>query len=386
MSDTAVAGIGYTNFSKNSGTTVTNLAMEACLAACADAGVPVEEVDGIVMYAMDDSVHPQAVATGLGLPRIGFYTELYGGGQVCCATLGYADMLLKTQRARHVLICRALNGRSGYRLGGTGMEDRYSQAREDWQYTFPSGWVSYPQFIAMAARRHMLKYGTSTDAMAEVALTCRANAQLNERAVMRKPLTIDDYYSSKMVADPLRLYDICLETDGACALLVTTTDEAAGLNHPVVRVLAAEQGGGARIGFGFAGPFSTADLANLFGEHVAPRVFERAGVTPQDIDVAEFYDCFTFSVLAQIEGFGFCDPGESTDFVKDGRIRVNGDFPINTHGGMLSEAYVHGLNGIVELVSQLRGDAGDRQVPDAKVGIATGFGVTSGCAAILARG
>jgi acetyl-CoA acetyltransferase len=207
----------------------------------------------------------------------------------------------------------------------------------------------------------------------------------NDRALMQAPMTIDDYYGSRMVADPLRLFDICLETDGACALLVTSADEARGLNHPVVRILSVEQGGGPRGGYAFDGYFIYDDLADLYGEHIVEPLFGRAGVTQDDIDVAEIYDCFTFSVLSQLEGFGFCGRGESAEFVKEGRIRLDGDLPINTHGGMLSEAYIHGINNIAELVSQLRGDAGERQVADARIGLVTGFGTATGCAAILAR-
>ena len=333
---------------------------------------------------MGDSARPQAVITGLGLPRIGHYLDIYGGGQVCIETLALAEMLIATGRARNVLVYRAMNGRSGYRLGGSDMEERFARGEGESQYNYPYGWVSYPQYIAMSARRHMLKYGTTSAAFAEVALTCRENATLNERAVMQTAMTIDDYYGSRMIADPLRLYDICLETDGACALLVTSVEDAEGLPHRPVHVLSAEQGGGTRPGLAFEGSFTSPELADLYGSYIAEPLFGRAGVTQDDIDVASFYDCFTFSVLAQLEGLGFCKPGESQDFVLDGHIRRTGSLPINTNGGMLSEAYIHGLNGVVEIVSQLRGDAGDRQVPDANVGLATGFGVTTGCAAILA--
>jgi acetyl-CoA acetyltransferase len=381
----AITGIGWTTYSKNSGTTVTNLALEACQKAIADAGVPVEDVQSIITFGLNDSVHPQAVATGLGLPRIDHYLNIFGGGQVCCATIAFAEMLIESGRTEHVLIFRALNGRSGPRLGGTGMEEYFARGEGEAQFTFPYGWISFPQYIAMSARRHMIEYGTTSDAFAEVALTGRENAVLNDRAIMRKPMTIDDYYGSRMLADPLRLFDICLESDGACALLVSRADLAEGLNHPVVNVLSAVQGGGPRSGYAFDGYFAFEDHGNLYGKYISEPLWGRAGVGPEDVDVASIYDCFTYSVLSQLEGLGFCAPGEGKDFVKDGRIRRDGDLPINTNGGMLSEAYVHGINGIAEVVSQLRGDAGERQVEDARVGIATGFGTTTGCATVLAR-
>lgn len=381
----AITGIGWTDYSKQSGTSVVNLALEACQKAILDAGVPVDDVRSIICFGLDDSVHPQAVATGLGLPTIGHYLNLYGGGQVCCATLAFAEMLIESGRAEHVLIFRALNGRSGPRLGGTGMEDHFARGVGEAQYTFPFGWLTFPQYIAMSARRHMIEFGTTPDAFAEVALTCRENALANPRAIMRKPMTRDDYYASRMIADPLRLFDICLESDGACALLVSRAELASSLAHPPVRILSAVQGGGPRSGFGFDGYFEFEDHGALYGKYIAEELWGRAGVTPQDIDVASIYDCFTYSVLAQLEGLGFCGQGESADFVKDGRIRRGGDLPINTNGGMLSEAYVHGINGIAEVVSQLRGDAGERQVSGARIGVATGFGTTTGCAAVLAR-
>lgn len=382
----AITGIGWTAYTKSSGTTVANLALEASQKAIADAGVPVDEVQSIVCFGLDDSVHPQAVATGLGLPRIDHYLNIYGGGQVCCATLACAEMLIESGRTDHVLVFRALNGRSGPRLGGTGMEEYFARGDGEAQFTFPFGWISFPQYIAMSARRHMIEYGTTSDAFAEVALTARENAVLNERAIMRKPMTLDDYYASRMLADPLRLFDICLESDGACALLVSRADIAEGLAHPVVRILSAVQGGGPRPGYAFDGYFAFEDHGNLYGKYIAEPLWGRAGVGPEDVDVASIYDCFTYSVLSQLEGLGFCSPGEAKDFVKDGRIRRGGDLPINTNGGMLSEAYVHGINGIAEVVSQLRGDAGDRQVEDARIGVATGFGTTTGCATVLARG
>lgn len=385
-SGAAITGIGWTDYSRASGTTVANLALEACQKAIADAGVPVDEVRSIITFGLNDSVHPQAVATGLGLSEIGYYLNIYGGGQVCCATLAFAEMLIESGRAEHVLVFRALNGRSGPRLGGTGMEDHFAHGTGEAQFTFPFGWLSFPQYIAMSARRHMIQYGTTSDAFAEVALTARENAILNDRAMMRKPMTIDDYYGSRMLADPLRLFDICLESDGATALLVSRADLAVGLEHPVVRILSAVQGGGPRSGYAFDGYFAYENHGELYGKYVAEPLWGRAGMTPADIDVASIYDCFTYSVLAQLEGLGFCAPGEATEFVKHGRIRRDGELPINTNGGMLSEAYVHGINGIAEVVSQLRGDAGERQVPGARVGLATGFGTTTGCAAVLARG
>jgi acetyl-CoA acetyltransferase len=382
----AITGIGWTDYTKDSGVTVLQLAVEAAMNAINDAGVPSDEVESFINYGLNDTVHPQAVATALGTPRIGHYMNFVGGGQVCCATLAAAEMLIESGRARHVLCFRAMNGRSATRLGGMGMEDYFSKGEGEAQYTFPYGWMSYPQYIAMGARRHMIEYGTSSDAFAEVAMTCRENAMLNDRALMQKPMSLDDYYESRMIVDPLRLFDICLESDGACAVLVSAIEESGGLNHRPVEILSAEQGGGPRSGYAFDGQWTGPSSADLYAQYIADETFDRAGVSRDDIDLAEVYDCFTFSVISQLEGFGFCEKGGGDEFVKGGTIKRDGKLPINTNGGMLSEAYVHGMNNIAELVSQLRGDAGARQVPDAKIGLVTGFGVTTGCAAVLAAG
>lgn len=186
-----------------------------------------------------------------------------------------------------------------------------------------------------------------------------------------------------MIADPLRLYDICLETDGSCALLVSSADEAKSLRHKPVHILGCTMGGGHRPGYAFDGFWTGDDMADVYAGHIAPRLWEQAGLAPANVDVASIYDCFTFSVIAQLEGFGFCAPGEGGAFVSDGNIGPEGSLPINPNGGMLSEAYIHGLNGTVEMVSQIRGDSEERQVKGAEVALATGFGTTTGCGVLL---
>jgi acetyl-CoA acetyltransferase len=381
----AVAGVGWTDYSKRSGRTVLSLAVQACLNAIKDAGIEPSRVDGILTYGLNDTVHPQAVATAIGLPRLSYYANYFGGGNVCAAAVGTAAMVVASGMADNILVFRALNGRSEHRLGGTGMDDHFALAAHESQFTFPFGWLSYPQYIAMAARRHMLKYGTSSEDFAYVAVTCRDNAVRNERAMMREPITINDHQRSRMIADPLRLLDICLESDGACALLVCRAEEARALRHKPVFILSFNQGGGPRPGYAFDGFYTFEELADLYGQYIAPKMWALAGLGPADVDVASIYDCFTFSVIAQLEGFGFCNPGEGGQFVRDGRISLTGELPINPSGGMLSEAYIHGLNGIVEIVMQLRGDSGSRQVVDAEIGMATGFGVTTGCGVVMSN-
>lgn len=378
----AVTGIGWTEYSRSSGRSVLGLALEACQKAVDDAGIEADRVDGIVNFGLNDTIYPHAVATGLGLRNVRHEVMNQGGGNICVATLAQAAMAIEADMADNVLVFRAMNGRSETRLGGTGRS--IEPAPGEAQYTAPVGWMSYPQYIAMMARRYMVKYGATSEDFGHVAATFRAHARRNERAMMREPMTVADHQASRLIADPLRLMDICLESDGACALLVSRADEARDLAKPPVYLLAASHGGSARPGYAFDGFFTTDDLADMYAAHIADDLWAKAGLGPADVDVASVYDCFTYSVLTQLEGFGFCPPGEGGAYVRDGHIALDGgDLPVNPHGGLLSEAYIHGLNGAVEMVSQLRGESGERQVPGAEVALATGFGGTTGSAVVL---
>ena len=228
----------------------------------------------------------------------------------------------------------------------------------------------------------MEMYGTTSEQLAEVALTCRANAVLNERAMMRKPMSLEDHQNSRMIADPLRLFDCCLESAGACAVVVSAADRAADCKHRPILISGVAEGH----------PESPSaitqrkDMTTLGIARAAPIAFEMAGVSHADIDVAEIYDCFTYIVMCQIEDLGFCEKGEGGEFIANGRIRRDGELPINTHGGLLSEAHIAGMNHILELVRQLRGDCGERQIENAEIGLVTGFGdLGDGSMAIMHR-
>lgn len=380
----AVSGIGATDYTKDSGRTVLSLAAEACQKAIEDAGIEISRVDGILSYGLNDTIHPHAIATALGLPRLGYYANYLGGGNICVSTLGTAAMVIDAGLAQNVLIFRAMNGRSAHRLGGTNTPQMF-RAEGEAQFTLPSGWMTYAQYIAMTARRHMVKYGTSSEDFGHVAVACRNHATKNPRAMMRAPMTLEDHHASRLIADPLRLYDICLESDGACALLVSSAAEAQSLRKPPVYILGCALGGGARPGYAFDGFYTPEDMADVYSYHIADQLWERSGVQPDEVDVASIYDCFTFSVIAQLEGFGFCQPGEGGEYVRNGGIEAGGHLPVNPHGGMLSEAYIHGLNGAVEMVAQLRGEADERQIPGAEVALASGFGTTTGCGVVFGK-
>ncbi|MDP6345703.1 MAG: acetyl-CoA acetyltransferase, partial [Alphaproteobacteria bacterium] len=281
--------------------------------------------------------------------------------------------------AENVLCYRAMNGRSGFRLGG----GRELTARGITQHTAPHGWISYPQAMAMWCRRHMIRHGTTSAQLGAVAVTCRDNAALNERAMMRQPITLADHRNARMIVEPFRLLDICLESDGACAVLVTGAERARDLRQRPVYILGAAYGGGPNQGDDLFDAIRWPDHDHNYSRYIADDLWRGAGVGPRDVDVAEIYDCFTYSVIVQLEGFGFCPPGEGGGFVQDGRIARDGELPINTHGGLLSEAYIHGLNHVVEAVEQLRGQAGPRQIDGAEIALTTAGAMTCGSALVL---
>lgn len=378
----AIVGIGWTKYSKNSGVSVLSLALEACTKAIDDAGLKVEDIDGIVTYNMGDSVPPMAVATYLGLPQLRYNLEYRAGGNGASSSVATAALAVIGGMARNVVVFRAMNGRSGFRLGGSGW---VPEASGEAQFTFPFGWVTFAQYLAMWCRRHMIEYGTTSRQLGAIAVACRKHASLNERAQMRTPITIEEHQNSPLIVDPFRLLDICVETDGGCAVVVTTAERARDLRHRPVYIMAAAHGGGPKPGYEFNGFIPWEDYTKCYAHYIAPQLFGMAGITPKDVDVAEIYDCFTFSCLLQMEGFGFCKPGEGGAFVEGGRIELGGELPLNTHGGLLSEGYIHGLNHVVEAVSQLRGEAGPRQVKDAEVALTSGFGTTTGSALLLRR-
>jgi len=377
----AIAGIGCTAYTAKSGRTVLSLAVEACRKAVDDAGLAMAEVDGVVSFNFGDSVPSIAVATGLGLPSARYAVEFSSGGNAANLIVQAAAAAIEAGLAKNVLCFRAMNGRSGFRLGG----GRELNSRGITQFTAPFGWITYPQAMAMWCRRHMIEYGTTSEQLGTVAVTCRRNASENERAMMRQPIALADHQSSRMIVEPFHLLDICLESDGACAVLVTSAAAAKDLRHPPVYIMGAAYGGGPNQGDDLFDAIRWPDHAHNYSKYIADDLWRSAGVGPQDVDVAEIYDCFTYSVLMQLEGFGFCKEGEGGEYVQNGRIDRDGELPINTHGGLLSEAYIHGLNHVFEAVEQLRGRAGARQIAGAEIALTTAGAMTCGSALVLRR-
>jgi len=360
---TAIVGIGYTEFSKNSGVSTLTLGLRAIMAALDDAGLALSDVDGLATFRVGDSVLPTILAQSLGLRDLRYYLDQFGGGSVSHAIVGQAALAVHAGIADTVVCYRALNARSEFRMGGTG---RPLVDAVETQYQAPYGYFTPPQQYAMAAMAHMERFGTTQEQLGAVAVNQRANAVLNDRALMRVPMSLADYLASRWVVEPFKLFDCCLETDGAVALVITSAERARDLKQTPVLIRGASWGSGQTL-YSNEQPDPTRTAA----ADMAPRLFEMAGVGCSDFDLLELYDCFTYSVLVQLEDYGFCKKGESGPFAETGALALSGSLPVNTHGGFLSEGYVHGLNHITEAVSQLRHDAGERQVPGAQLALTT---------------
>ena len=348
------------------------------MAALDDAGLAPTDVDGLATFRVGDSVLPTILAQSLGLRDLHYYVDQFGGGSVSHAIVAQAALAVHAGIADTVVCYRALNARSEFRMGGTG---RPLVDAVETQYQAPYGYFTPPQQFAMAAMAHMERYGTTPEQLGAVAVNQRKNAVLNDRALMRDPMSLADYLASRWVVEPFRLFDCCLETDGAVALVVTSAERARDLKQTPVLIRGASWGSGQTL-YSNQQPDPTRTAA----ADMAPRLYEMAGVGPSDFDLLELYDCFTYSVLVQLEDYGFCKKGESGPFAESGALALSGSLPVNTHGGFLSEGYVHGLNHVTEAVSQLRHHAGERQISGAELALTTAQpGDVSGSTSALGR-
>jgi acetyl-CoA acetyltransferase len=359
-----LVGVGETRYSKRSGRSVQALAAEASRRAIGDAGLRPMDIDGVI--ALGGYIHAEDVLAGAGL-RDQCATALPPpGGNSGVDSLRVADALISAGQAGTVLVVLAKNGASEARIADRITALAGQQLRA--QLERPQGWSAPVEWYAVIARRHMLEYGTTKADLASVALAAYAFAQGNPRAMQyNHPLTEHKYRAAPMIADPYQLFDCCLETDGAVALVVTADRTADGR---AVDVLAVASGR----------PPSPDDLTNrpdwyqIGLTHAAPKAYEAAGVGPGDMDAAMVYDCFTFEVIHQLEVAGFCAAGEGGKFVESGTIGPGGALPVNTHGGLLAEGHLSGVGHVTEAVRQLRGEAGINQL-ESPVHIAvTGWG------------
>lgn len=377
----AITGLGETSYRRDAPPrSALELLLQASIGAIRDAGLKPAEIDGIVMPMGTGSVVAEDLATNLGLPdwRFSTVTPLGGAGPVAAVQCAAAAVAMGI--ANHVLVTLGRTGRTGSRIGAR--MGTMPQFRTVGEFEAPHGANAPAQYYAPMARRHMELYGTTSRQFAEIAVAVRGHAVLHGNAMMTKPITIEDHQASRMIADPLHLLDCSLESDGAAAVIVSSAERAADMPKPRVLVQGIAEGHPDSPSAITQRP----DMTRLGLAKAAPRAFAMAGVAPADIQVAEIYDCFTYIVLCQIEDLGFCGKGEGGAFVENGALALGGRLPVNTHGGLLSQAHIAGMNHVVELVRQLRGEGGATQVPGARLGLVTGYGdLGDGSVAIMER-
>ena len=381
----AVPGIGATEFSKESGRSELQLSVEAVLAALGDAGLSATDVDGLVTFTMDTSSEI-AVARELGIPELRFFSRVSYGGGAACGTVMQAAMAVATGVADVVVCYRGFNERSGNRFGQVSVaaNAQVNTNGLDNAWTYPMGLGTPAATVAMAARRYMHEYGATSEDFGRVAVADRKHAATNPQAFFfGKPITLEEHQASRMIAEPLHLLDCCQESDGAVAIVVTSVERARDLTQPVVEIAAAAQGSGPDqfvMTSYYRDPVSGLPEMGVVGREL----WRQSGLRPEDMDSAVLYDHFTPYVLMQLEELGFCGWGEAPDFIKGGAIELGGRLPVNTHGGQLGEAYIHGMNGIAEGVRQLRGTSVNQVEGARHVLVTAGTGVpTSGL--VLAR-
>jgi acetyl-CoA acetyltransferase len=397
-----IVGVGETPYTKRGKTTESEyrLALTAILSAAADAGVSPTDIDGFTSFS-DERSGPVTLAGDLGIPELRFasITGMPGGGGACGA-LAEAVMAVEAGQADVVVVYRSLCQGQFTRINQMAgraapppppipaVRQTADEAEAAAAMTIPFGLFGPSAMFALPMRRHMDLFGTTYDHLGEVATSTRAYANRNPRAVMGDlDLTAEQHRTARPVADPYRLFDCCIETDGACALIVTTPERAADARRGAVTVLASAQGATADHIMGSALVNSgglAAEYPTGGGRSVARRLWARAGVGPADIDVAQLYDNFTGQVLFGLEDFGFCELGTSGPFVAGGALRPDGSLPTNTSGGNLSEAYMQGLNQVIEAFRQLRGES-TAQVAGAELSLVTSCPGLPTSAVILAR-
>ena len=367
---TAIVGIGATPYYKRGQSapqTMEELIAKAVLQAVDDAGLKITDVDGFAYFA---GGHDTSLITEiLGIPEIRYTATLTGAGGGSAGSIGLASTAIVGGLARTVVVVCGVQ-QAVLRYGtysSSHPADPYSS------FYLYSGLVSPGQAFALLARRHMHLYGTTREQFCEVSMSTRLNALSNPNALMKKPMTKEDYFNAPMISDPHCLFDFCLETDGAVAAVVTSAERAKDLKQKPAYIMASTHGGSGDWGRSLYWFNMPDELFTSSGHNtVAKQLYEMAGVGPKDIDVAQIYDHFTSQVIMQLEDYGFCKRGEGGPFVASGAIRYKGgSIPVNTDGGQLSCAYIWGMSHIKEAVEQIRGTAVN-QVKDAELCLVTG--------------
>ena len=368
--DVAIVGIGETAYTKASGRTAGEIGAEAAERAIADAGLEPEDIDGLTYSGAFPDFDPAAFHEHFGTAH-DLWVSPWGGGMSWAGTAPYlAAGAIAAGKARHVLnvFPVAWATQRSSMTGGPGEVHAAQSAKQNLEVPF--GWFPQPVYFATIMRRHMLEFGTTEEQFGAVAVACRRHANLNPDAVMHnKPMTLADYMAAPMLADPLRLFDSCLISDGGAAYVTTSVERARDRPHPPAVVQGVAEGLSAS-GTHWSQQRDFTSTPQVFS---APRAFAMAGLTAGDVNVLTVYDPFTVVSLMQIEDMGFCPKGQAGAFVEgDTLFHDAGKLPFNTHGGLLSHAYVLGIAHVVELVKQLRGTAA-AQVPDCEVAVYGGY-------------
>lgn len=349
----AIVGVGETTYTRGAGMTTRALACWAIRNAIQDAGLTPREVDGMLAYQMGDSIHSTFVAGDLGI-RPSFFMDVYGGGSSTEALVGLAMGAIEAGMCSTVVIYRAMNGYSQWRVGGTGRAETAITGEE--LHERPYGWRTPGQLFAPSFMRHMYEYGTRPEQVAMVRVAHSRHASNNPKALHRTRVTVEDVLASRMICTPLHLLDCCVETDNATAIVLTSIERARDLRHPPAVIL------------GVVGRtckpradmhYQHGPITTVAAKWAAPRLWNGAGLGPEEVDVTGSYDAFTFTTMLQLEDYGFCTKGEGGAYVSSGTIELGGRRPNNTSGGHLCEGYTHGVSMVVENVRQLRHDADD---------------------------
>ncbi len=365
----ALVGSAWTSIEKDSGRDEGDLALEACLAAIRDAGLEPSDVDGIATYpgGMVSSVSATYVLMGLGMEGVRWFVDANGNGPAAMTAVVEAAIAVAAGACHTAVAFRSYTRPKAY---GAGATPDTIKMPPDIAFKAPYGGVMASQWIAMWAQRHMYEFGTRPEHLGEIAVSTRDFASRNDRAIMREPITLDDYLASPPVSEPLRLLDCDYPVDAAVAVVLTTPERARDLPHRPVIVRSQSLA---------PGPVPDWDqapsLVEMSARYAADDLWAHAGdLGPEDVDVVELYDGFTFIALSWLEALRFCPLGEGGPFVADGAIRAGGALPLNTHGGNLSEGRTHGMGQVAEAVRQLQGRAGERQVEDPRVAVVSGGG------------
>ncbi len=370
---TAIAGIGETEFSKNSGRSTLHMACEAILAALADAGLQPNDIDGIIKMSANDDIQEIDLLRSLGLSNLRVFHDVPHGGGAACGTVTGAARAIAAGAADVIVCFRSLNERSERRFGyskvGGGVGGYMA-------YNIPMGFVTPAQWVAMFGQRYLHDFGWTTEEFGHLAILIRKHASTNPHAMMyNREIDMEDYLNARWITEPLRLFDCTLDTDGACAVVVVSAEKAKQLKSQPAYIAGAAQGTGSRTQMmtSYQRPsISTLEEATA----TANEVYRIAELDPSRIDQANLYDHFTPMVLMTLESYGFAPRGKAPDLVRSGRLGLDGDLPLNPHGGHLGDGYLHGFSHILEGVRQIRGTANNQVKRSVKTTLATsGTGV-----------